>query len=189
MKHGAGAGETREKLPEGRLAGQGMGAGLPERARKEPGANCAGTACRRANSPAVPHAFWSNYPSALNRMKDPDDQTWYATGFCALPAEHALGVPAVGVGRGGLLHAGGLCLRLSGFSGPRICSSRVTLAVMMVPFPATMVPLFDVFRSLGWVGTFKPLWAPAWFGGAFLHLSAAPVLPGPAQRPAGRRAH
>jgi multiple sugar transport system permease protein len=38
---------------------------------------------------------------------------------------------------------------------------------MMVPFPATMVPIFDVFRSLGWVGTFKPLWVPAWFGGAF----------------------
>src|SRR5208283_1771701 len=43
----------------------------------------------------------------------------------------------------------------------------LTLAVMMVPFAATMVPLFDVFRALGWVGTFKPLWAPAWCGGAF----------------------
>jgi multiple sugar transport system permease protein len=42
-----------------------------------------------------------------------------------------------------------------------------TLATMMVPFPITMVPLFGVFRELGWVGTYRPLWIPAWFGGAF----------------------
>lgn len=43
----------------------------------------------------------------------------------------------------------------------------LTLATMMVPFPVLMVPLFDLFRNLGWIGTFKPLWVPAWFGGAF----------------------
>lgn len=43
----------------------------------------------------------------------------------------------------------------------------ITLATMMVPFPVLMVPLFDLFRDLGWIGTFKPLWVPAWFGGAF----------------------
>jgi multiple sugar transport system permease protein len=30
-----------------------------------------------------------------------------------------------------------------------------------------MVPLYDVFKTLGWVGTARPLWAPLWFGGAF----------------------
>ncbi|HIE50397.1 MAG TPA: carbohydrate ABC transporter permease [Armatimonadetes bacterium] len=43
----------------------------------------------------------------------------------------------------------------------------VTLATMMVPFPVTMVAVFSIFRHLGWVGTFKPLWVPAWFGSAF----------------------
>jgi len=43
----------------------------------------------------------------------------------------------------------------------------VTLATMMVPFPVTMVPTFSLFRWLGWVGTFKPLWVPAFFGSAF----------------------
>ena len=43
----------------------------------------------------------------------------------------------------------------------------LTLATMMVPFPVLMVPLFDLFRDFGWIGTFKPLWVPAWFGGAF----------------------
>ncbi len=43
----------------------------------------------------------------------------------------------------------------------------VTIATMMVPFPVTMVPSFALFKWLGWVGTFKPLWVPAFFGSAF----------------------
>jgi multiple sugar transport system permease protein len=30
-----------------------------------------------------------------------------------------------------------------------------------------MVPTFSLFRWLGWVGTFKPLWVPAFFASAF----------------------
>lgn len=41
------------------------------------------------------------------------------------------------------------------------------LATMMVPFPVVMVPLFVLFRELDWIGTFLPLWVPAWFGSAF----------------------
>lgn len=43
----------------------------------------------------------------------------------------------------------------------------VTLATMMIPFPVLMVPLFAIFKTLGWNGTLAPLWVPAWFGGAF----------------------
>jgi multiple sugar transport system permease protein len=43
----------------------------------------------------------------------------------------------------------------------------VTLATMMVPFPVLMVPTFALFKHLGWIGTFKPLWVPAFFGSAF----------------------
>ena len=43
----------------------------------------------------------------------------------------------------------------------------LTLATMMVPFPVLMVPLYSVFRELGWIGTLKPLWVPAFFGSAF----------------------
>lgn len=43
----------------------------------------------------------------------------------------------------------------------------LTLATMMVPFPVVMVPLFGLFRELDWIGTFRPLWVPAWFGAAF----------------------
>ncbi len=43
----------------------------------------------------------------------------------------------------------------------------ITLATMMIPFAVTMIPLYAVFRALGWIGTLKPLWVPAFFGGAF----------------------
>ena len=42
-----------------------------------------------------------------------------------------------------------------------------TLATMMIPFPIIMVPLFAVFKELHWIGSYKPLWVPAWFGSAF----------------------
>ncbi|MBM3499945.1 MAG: carbohydrate ABC transporter permease [Armatimonadetes bacterium] len=42
-----------------------------------------------------------------------------------------------------------------------------TLATMMVPFPVTMVAVFSIFKELGWIGSFRPLWVPAWLGGAF----------------------
>jgi multiple sugar transport system permease protein len=47
------------------------------------------------------------------------------------------------------------------------------LGTMMIPFPVVMVPLYRIFRFLGdhsgmaWLGTFRPLWVPAWFGSAF----------------------
>lgn len=47
------------------------------------------------------------------------------------------------------------------------------LSTMMIPFPVTMVSLYTIFRWLGdhtgiqWLGTFKPLWVPAWLGSAF----------------------
>ncbi len=41
------------------------------------------------------------------------------------------------------------------------------LATMMIPFPVLMAPLFVLFSKLHWIGTLRPLWVPAWFGGAF----------------------
>lgn len=43
----------------------------------------------------------------------------------------------------------------------------ICLATMMIPFPVIMVPSYILFKHLGWVGTFLPLWVPAWFAGAF----------------------
>jgi len=43
----------------------------------------------------------------------------------------------------------------------------LTIATMMVPFPVTMVPIYALYKDLGWIGSFKPLWVGFWFGGAF----------------------
>ena len=43
----------------------------------------------------------------------------------------------------------------------------VCLATMMIPFPVIMVPQYILFEKLGWIGTLRPLWVPAWFGAAF----------------------
>ena len=43
----------------------------------------------------------------------------------------------------------------------------VLLATMMIPYPVIMVPIFSLFKHLGWIGSFRPLWAPSFFAGAF----------------------
>ncbi len=43
----------------------------------------------------------------------------------------------------------------------------VTLATMMIPFVVVMIPVYLLYRNLGWVGSFKPLWVTSWFGSAF----------------------
>lgn len=57
------------------------------------------------------------------------------------------------------------------FARLRFRGSRVTftimLSTMMLPGQVTMIPVFILFRSLGWVDTFLPLIVPAFFGSAF----------------------
>ncbi|NPV06591.1 MAG: carbohydrate ABC transporter permease [Anaerolineae bacterium] len=43
----------------------------------------------------------------------------------------------------------------------------LVLAVMMLPGVVTLVPLFLIFRDLGWLDTFLPLIVPSWFGSGF----------------------
>src|SRR5262249_2379778 len=43
----------------------------------------------------------------------------------------------------------------------------LTLSTMMLPFAVTLIPLFIVFKDLGWINTFGPLVIPQYFGSAF----------------------
>lgn len=58
-----------------------------------------------------------------------------------------------------------------GFARLRFRGSKplflLTLATMMLPHQVTMVPLFLLFRSIGWVDTILPLVVPSFFGTAF----------------------
>lgn len=43
----------------------------------------------------------------------------------------------------------------------------LVLATMMLPYQVTLIPLFVMFRTFGWTGSFKPLIIPAFFGVPF----------------------
>jgi ABC-type glycerol-3-phosphate transport system permease component len=58
-----------------------------------------------------------------------------------------------------------------GFARFRFAGRRalflLVLSTMMLPAQVTMVPLFILFRTFGWIDTLKPLIVPAFFGSAF----------------------
>ena len=43
----------------------------------------------------------------------------------------------------------------------------IVMATIMLPHQATIIPLFIIFNKLGWVGTWLPLLAPAFFANAY----------------------
>jgi multiple sugar transport system permease protein len=43
----------------------------------------------------------------------------------------------------------------------------ISLLTMMIPFPVLLVPTYTIFRHLGWIGTYLPLWVPSFFGSAY----------------------
>lgn len=43
----------------------------------------------------------------------------------------------------------------------------LVLATLMLPGQVTMIPVFAIFRWLGWIGSYKPLIVPSFFGSAF----------------------
>jgi len=45
-----------------------------------------------------------------------------------------------------------------------------TLATMMLPAQVTMIPVYLLFRGLGWLNTFKPLTIGAWLGGGAFNI-------------------
>ncbi len=43
----------------------------------------------------------------------------------------------------------------------------LVLATLMIPSTVIIAPQFVLFKHMGWIGTFRPLWVPAFCGGAF----------------------
>ena len=46
----------------------------------------------------------------------------------------------------------------------------ITLATLMLPSQVTMIPVFLMFRDVGWLDTFKPLTVGAWLGGGAVNI-------------------
>jgi multiple sugar transport system permease protein len=98
---------------------------------------------------------WHNYPDALNSFPFAL-YTWNTLVLCVLTMIGTVlsaALPAYGFAR----------LRWQG----RDALFFILIATIMLPPQVTMLPVFLIFRSLGWTGTMKPLVVPAFFGSAF----------------------
>lgn len=104
----------------------------------------------------IPRPFtWSNYPDALQYIP----YLKYMSNSFFLTASATFGV---------LLSSS---LVAYGFSRIRWRGSNVLfivmLSTMMLPPQVIMIPVFILFKELGWVGSFRPIIMPAFFGQPF----------------------
>jgi multiple sugar transport system permease protein len=112
-----------------------------------------------ALSPSDPQ--WHNYPDALARM---GTKQW--DGFRDALANSVVISVLVTVGTVLSSSLVGLAFARMRFRGSRPMF-LVMLGTMMLPAQVTMIPLFILFRNLGWVDTMLPLVVPAFFGSAY----------------------
>ncbi len=46
----------------------------------------------------------------------------------------------------------------------------VVLSAIMIPYAVLLIPHYIIFRYLGWIDTYLPLWVPVWFGGGAFNI-------------------
>lgn len=99
--------------------------------------------------------LWSNYPDAVGAIP-----FWtYAWNTVLITGFNILGV---------LISSSLVAYSFARLRWPgRNLLFIILLATMMLPSQVTMIPVFLLFRELGWVNTFLPLIVPAFFGNAF----------------------
>ena len=104
----------------------------------------------------IPHPFvWKNYPDALTAVPF----LLYVRNTILVVGLNVIGVTAsssfVAYGFSRIVWPGRNALFV------------LVLATMMLPYQVLAIPLYIVFRHLGWINTFYPLIVPAFFGDAF----------------------
>ncbi len=104
--------------------------------------------------------LWSNYSDALKFLPADTDH-----GLVFL--ENTLIVTSLSI-IGTLLSSSMVAYGFSRLKWPgRDITFTVVLATMMLPAAVTMMPVFLIFRWMGWIDTLKPLWFPSFFASAF----------------------
>lgn len=98
---------------------------------------------------------WANYPEALARMEFTNAlaNTVVITSLSVLGQVISSSLVGFGFAR----------FRFRG----REALFLIMLSTMMLPPHVTMIPIFILFRSIGWVDTFLPLIVPMWVGTPF----------------------
>jgi multiple sugar transport system permease protein len=46
----------------------------------------------------------------------------------------------------------------------------IILSSIMIPYAVLLIPQYIMFRSLGWLDSYLPLWVPPWFGGGAFNI-------------------
>ena len=126
--------------------------------------NLAGThyVCKKDDLTDIRHVapVWKNYPDALKFLPE-------ETHFGLVFVGNTVLVTALSI-LGTLLACSMVAYSFARLRWPgRNLMFIVLLATMMLPAAVTMMPVFLIYRSLGWVDTLKPLWVPAFFGSAY----------------------
>ncbi len=104
----------------------------------------------------IPHPFvWQNYPTALNMVPF----FTYLQNTLLLCA-----VTVIGACLSSAVVAYGFA-RIP-FKGSKLLF-MVMISTMALPSQVTMIPIFALFRWLGWYGTYLPLTVPTYFGVPF----------------------
>jgi multiple sugar transport system permease protein len=100
---------------------------------------------------------WSNYPKAFSFTRPPFTtfiwNTLVIAGLACLGTLFSSPLAAYGLSR----------IRWPG----RDILFGITLATLFLPAFVTLIPLFLIYRTVGWIGTPLPLIVPHWFGDAF----------------------
>ena len=101
------------------------------------------------------HIHWGNYPAALARIHFGVTlaNTLFVTTWAVLGQIISSSLVGFGFAR----------FRFRG----RNLIFILMLSTMMLPGQVTMIPVFLLFRSLGWVNTYLPLIIPAWLASPF----------------------
>lgn len=100
--------------------------------------------------------LWKNYPEAIEEMKHfwrYAGNTLYLCLLTVIGTVFSSAIAAYGFSR----------IEWKGRDKVFV----LVLATMMIPFPVVMVPIYTLFKELGWIGSFKPLWVPSFLAGAF----------------------
>jgi ABC-type glycerol-3-phosphate transport system permease component len=102
--------------------------------------------------------LWSNYPEALTFV--PYLQYFMNSVYVAILA-------VIGT----VLSASLVAFAFARLRGPgKNILFGILLATLMLPGEVTLVPVYLLFRSLGWLDTYQPLIVPSWFGGGAFYI-------------------
>lgn len=116
-------------------------------------------------SPAEVFAYPPVFQPAVLQWKN------YATALTLLPFHRFFGNTlqvAGAVVLGEILSASLVAWGFARFRFPgRDILFNILLATMMIPFVVRLVPLFILYRKLGWINSYLPLTIPSFFGTAF----------------------